>query len=234
MLRFPSPIVEAKFVRRYKRFFADFELADGSVVTAHCANPGSMRTCLVTGAACWLTTNDNPKRKLRYTWQVVTIDGERVFVNPGLANDVVVAGIREGIVAELSDYSLVEREVRISDETRIDLVLKGPAPTCYVEIKNATMAAAPKAATFPDSVTERGTRHLRELIELKRSGKRALLFFCVSREHAESVEPADTIDPKYGAALREAVTAGVEVLAYACAISPEGVRLARRVSLRLP
>ena len=94
MLRFPSPIIEARFVRRYKRFFADFELGDGSIVTAHCANPGSMKTCLVTGAASWLTTHDNPKRKLRYTWQVVEVEGERVFVNPALANDVVVAGIR--------------------------------------------------------------------------------------------------------------------------------------------
>jgi sugar fermentation stimulation protein A len=234
MLRFPSPIIEARFVRRYKRFFADFELADGSIVTAHCANPGSMKTLLVTGAVSWLTTNDNPKRKLRYTWQVVEVDGERVFVNPALANDVVVAAIREGTVPELSDYSLVEREVRISEESRIDLVLSGPAATCYVEVKNATMAARASVASFPDSVTVRGAKHLRELLRLAGEGKRALLFFCVSRERALTVEPADEIDPKYGSLLRQAVGAGVEVLAYGCAITPEGVRLARRVSLRLP
>lgn len=234
MMRFPSPIVEAKFIRRYQRFFADFELEDGSVVTAHCANPGSMRTCLVNGAPCWLTVSDNPKRKLRYTWQVVTVDGERVFVNPALANDVVVAAIREGTVTEFSDYSLVEREVRVSEATRIDLVLKGPAPTCFVEVKCATMSAGPRAAAFPDSVTIRGARHLRELIALKASGLRAMLFFCVSREQSVTVEPADLIDPAYGAALREAVAAGVEVLAYGCDVSPEGVGLARRVALRLP
>lgn len=233
MMRFASPIVEAKFVRRYQRFFADFELQDGTVVTAHCANPGSMKTCLATGAMCWLTTTDNPKRKLRYTWQVVEIDGERVFVNPALANDVVVAAVREGAVTEFSDYSLVEREVRVSENTRIDLVLKGPAPTCFVEVKCATMAAGNGVAAFPDSVTLRGTRHLRELMQLKASGLRAMLFFCVSRERATIVEPADDIDPVYGAALREAVDAGVEVLAYACEVSREGVRLARRVSLRL-
>ncbi len=233
MMRFPSPIVEAKFLRRYQRFFADFELPDGTVVTAHCANPGSMKTCLVPGATSWLTTTDNPKRKLRYTWQVVELEGERVFVNPALANDVVVAAIREGALTEFSDYSLVEREVRVSENTRIDLVLKGPAPTCFVEVKCATMAAGDGAAAFPDSVTTRGTRHLRELMQLKASGLRAMLFYCVSRERASAVKPADDIDPLYGAALREAVAAGVEVLAYACAISTEGVRLARRVSLRL-
>lgn len=233
MMRFASPIVEAKFLRRYQRFFADFELQDGTVVTAHCANPGSMKTCLVTGAMSWLTTTDNPKRKLRYTWQVVEIEGERVFVNPAMANDVVVAAIREGGLMEFSDYSLVEREVRVSENTRIDLVLKGPAPTCFVEVKCATMAAGIGVAAFPDSVTIRGTRHLRELMQLKASGLRAMLFFCVSRERATIVEPADDIDPVYGAALREAVAAGVEVLAYACEISGEGVRLARRVSLRL-
>ena len=135
---------------------------------------------------------------------------------------------------ELSDYSLVEREVRISDASRIDLVLSGPATTCYVEVKNATMAAGSTAAAFPDSVTARGAKHLRELMRLQAEGKRALLFFCVSREHALSVEPADAIDPHYGSLLREAVAVGVEVLAYACAITPEGVGLARRVSLRLP
>lgn len=195
MLRFPSPIIEARFIRRYKRFFADFELSDGTVVVAHCANPGSMKTCLVPGAVCWLTTSDNPKRKLRYTWQVAEVDGERVFVNPGLANDVVVAGIREGVVTELSDYSLVERECRTSEGTRIDLVLRGPVPTCFVEIKNVTLAVGPGASAFPDSVTVRGTRHLRELMRLKNDGHRALLFFCVSRERALSVEPADQIDP---------------------------------------
>lgn len=234
MLRFPSPIIEAKFIRRYKRFFADFELADGSIVVAHCANPGSMKTCLLPGATCWLTTHDNPKRKLRYTWQVIEIEGELVFVNPALANDVVVAAIREGLVPELSDYSLVEREVFVGGGTRIDLVLRGPAPTCYVEVKNATMAAGPSVAAFPDSVTVRGTKHLREMIRLGQLGNRAILFFCVSREHAQTVQPADEIDPLYGSVLRQCIAAGVEVLAYACAITPEGVRLARRVSLRLP
>lgn len=234
MLRFPSPVVQAKFLRRYQRFFADFELADGTLATAHCANPGSMKTCLVEGANCWLTTSDNPKRKLRYTWQVVELDGEKVFVNPALANDVVVAAIREGAVTEFSDYSLVEREVRVSENTRIDLVLKGPAPTCFVEVKCATMAGGPQQALFPDAVTLRGTRHLRELMQLRASGLRAMLFFCVSREHALTVAPADHIDPRYGAALREAVAAGVEVLAYTCDISHQGVRLARRVSLTLP
>lgn len=234
MLRFPSPLIEATLLRRYQRFFADFRLLDGSVVTGHCANPGSMKTCLPVGAPCWLSVNTNPKRKLRYTWQVLDDDGELVFVNPSAANDVVVSAIRQGAIPEFCDYSLVEREVRVSPRSRIDLVLRGPAPPCFVEVKNVTLKTAPGVAAFPDSVTLRGTRHLQELIELRRGGVRAVLFFCVSRSHATVVEPADDIDPAYGRALRAALDAGVEVLAYACDITREGVGLARRVSLRLP
>lgn len=233
-MKFPSPITEATFVRRYKRFFADFQLPDGSVVTAHCANPGSMNTCLVPGAKSWLSRSVNPRRKLAYTWEVVECGGTRVFVNPVRANDVVLAGIRSGVVAELCDYSVVRREVAISERTRIDFVLSGPARTCYVEVKNVTMALEPGQAAFPDSVTVRGTRHLRELQALVEQGQRAILFFCVAREDAREVRPADGVDPVYGRALREAVARGVEVLAYRCGITATGVELVQQLPVVLP
>jgi sugar fermentation stimulation protein A len=233
-MKFPSVITDATFVRRYNRFFAHFELEDGTLVTAHCANPGSMKTCLVPGAKSWLSRSDNPKRKLAYTWEVVECDGSRVFVNPARANDVVVAGIRSGIISELCDYSMVQREVPISGQSRIDLVLSGPARTCYVEVKNVTMALGQGQAAFPDSVTLRGTKHLRELETLARGNQRAIVFFCVGREDSTEVRIADAIDPVYGLALRQAVAAGVEVMAYRCAISRTGVQLAQRIPLVLP
>lgn len=233
-MKFQSPIIQATFLRRYKRFFADFELPDGSVVTAHCANPGSMKSCLVPGAAAWLTESANPKRKLPYTWEVVECDGALVFVNPARANDVVFAGIRAGVVPELANYTDVEREVVVSEQSRIDFVLTGPSGVCYVEVKNVTMALAPGQAAFPDSVTARGTKHLGELEALARQRKRAVLFFCVARQDAKEVRPADVIDPAYGNALRRAIGGGVEVLAYQCAISRAGVELNRRVPLVLP
>jgi sugar fermentation stimulation protein A len=232
-MQFPSPITDATFVRRYKRFFADFELADGSLVTAHCANPGSMKTCLVAGAPAWLSRSENPRRKLPYTWEVVECEGVRVFVNPSRANDVVMSGIRSGIVTELCDYSVVEREVAVSQRSRIDFVLRGPARTCYVEVKNVTMGLEPGRAGFPDSVTARGTKHLRELATLALQSKRAVLFFCVSREDAREVSPADAIDPVYGRALRQAVAAGVQVLAYRCGITRAGVVLQERIPVVL-
>ncbi len=233
-MKFQSPIIEATFVRRYKRFFADFELTDGAIVTAHCANPGSMQTCLLPGARCWLTKSENPKRKLAYTWEVVEYNGVRVFVNPARANEVVLAAIRAGVVAELCDYSLVEREVAISEHSRIDFVLRGPPGNCYVEVKNVTMGLEPGQAAFPDSVTVRGTKHLVELEALVAQKQRAVLLFCVGREDASVVFPADAIDPVYGRALRRAFAAGVELLAYRCAISEHGVVLSQRIPVALP
>lgn len=233
-MKFQGQLVDATFVRRYKRFFADFELSDGSIVTAHCANPGAMKTCLLPGAPAWLSCAQNAKRRLQYTWEVVDYNGVRIFVNPARANDVVLAGIRSGIVSELCDYSVIEREVLISERSRIDFVLRGPARTCYVEVKNVTMGVGAGQAAFPDAVTKRGTKHLRDLQALAERGERALLFYCVARNDATSVLPADDIDPEYGAALRQAVGGGVEVLAYRCRITRDGVELSERVPVVIP
>lgn len=228
-MKFPSPLHAGTFLRRYKRFFADVELDTGEHVTAHCPNPGSMKSCLKEGAPVWLSYTDNPKRKLAYTWELARIGKAMVFVNPVRANDVVAHALTQGAVSELAGYSQLQREVRYGDHSRVDFVLTEPErPACFVEVKNVTLSLGGGRAAFPDSVTERGARHLGELAKIAQAGKRAVLLFCVSRTDAKTVEPAEDIDPNYAHALRAAAAQGVEILAYRASISAE------RVALRTP
>jgi sugar fermentation stimulation protein A len=225
-VKFPSELIEGRLLRRYKRFLSDVELADGAVVTAHCANPGSMKTCMVEGERVWLSESKDPKRRLRYTWELAEVAGARIFVNPLAANKVVFEGLERGVLAELDQYDNVQKEVRFG-KSRIDFMLSRGKDQCFVEVKNVTLTLGSGRAAFPDSVTERGTKHLKELIQIKRSGHRAVLLFCVSRSDARSAEAAADIDPTYADWLARAQAEGVEVLAYKCKITKRGVALHR-------
>jgi len=231
---FDPQLISGRLVRRYKRFFADVRLEDGSLAVAHCPNPGSMRSCLPEGARVWLSPNDDPRRKLRYTWQLLEAPDGWVLVNPVLANDLVAEALRTDAIEELRGYTLQRREVRFGEASRVDFVLSGQGARCFVEVKNVSMALGFGRAAFPDSVTERGTRHLHELVRVRAAGTRAVLLFNVGRASADTVEPADDIDPVYGAALRHAIAQGVEVLAYRCEFAPNRVVLGTRIPVLLP
>jgi sugar fermentation stimulation protein A len=234
MLSYGAPLVEATFLRRYKRFLTDVELADGRVVTAHCANTGSMRGCLQERAPCRLSFHDNPKRKLQWSLEQICVAGHWIMVNTAKPNRVVEAAIREGLIPELTGYGCVEREKKIG-QSRLDLRLSDhrlQEPVAWVEIKNVTMRDG-QLARFPDSVTTRGTKHLRELTALAGDKVRAVLFFHVGTSGVIAVRPADDIDPAYGAALREAASAGVELLAYVCEMDARGLWLAGSVPIVL-
>ncbi len=216
-MHFPSPLIEGRLIKRYKRFLADVELSDGTLVTAHCPNTGSMLGCKPDHARVWLTASDNPKRKLRYTWELVeTAPGQLACINTGRANAQVRAAIESGGVAELAGYSVCRGEVRYGAEnSRIDLHLSGHAyrADAWVEVKNVTLCEDGEGY-FPDAVTTRGQKHLRELMAQAALGERAVLFFCVNHTGIRSVVAAAHIDPDYSALLREAVASGVEVIAY--------------------
>jgi sugar fermentation stimulation protein A len=234
MLSYSAPLVEARFLRRYKRFLVDIELEGGAVITAHCANTGSMRACLESGAPCRLSFHDNPKRKLQWSLEQIYVAGQWIMVNTAKPNHVVEAAIRADRIPELAGYTIIERERKVG-QSRLDLRLSGPsaeAPVAWVEVKNVTMRAE-KIARFPDAVTKRGTKHLHELIEILGTGERAVLFFHVGTTGVVEVRPADAIDPEYGGALRRAARAGVEILAYACDMSEEGLWLTRRLPVVL-
>jgi sugar fermentation stimulation protein A len=220
--------VEGRLLRRYKRFFADVELADGRVVVSHCANPGSMTGCLRERARVWLSESDSPTRRLRFTWELVEAErGHLVCVNTARANQVVAEALPR--LPELRGWGDMRREVRYGERSRVDFLLRRGRRLCYLEVKSVTLDLGRRVAGFPDSVTERGRRHLEELITTRAAGHRAVLLFAVGRTGARSVRPADDIDPRYGEALRRAVRSGVEVLAYATRLSPTGMSVSRRL-----
>jgi len=228
-----APLIEGRLVDRYKRFLADVRLDDGRIVVAHCANPGSMRHCRPDDARVWLSRSNNPKRKLEYTWELVEVEDAVVCVNTAMANRVVDEALAANVVVELDGYETVRREVRFGDRSRVDFVLERPGQRCFVEVKSATMGVGGGVTAFPDSVTERGARHLRELSTVVAEGHRGVLLFCAGRSDTKAVRPADEIDPAYGRALREARDAGVEVLAYACDIDTTGMWMRRSVPVEL-
>lgn len=229
-----KPLIEGRLIRRYKRFLADVELEDGQVVTAHCPNPGRMIGCVPEGARVVLRDSQDPSRKLLYTFQTVRIGRQWVNVDTSLPNAVVAEAIEAGAVPELAGYAGLRREVACGERSRIDILLEDEERgRCYVEVKCTTLLED-GAAKFPDAVTARGLKHLRELERVVRDGERAVMLFFVSRADARRFEPADEIDPDYGRALREVLEAGVEALVYSARVQPESLSLAERIELVLP
>ncbi len=229
---YPRPLVEARLLRRYKRFLVDVELPGGEIVVAHLANPGSMKTCWEDGAAGRLLRSDDPRRKLPWSVEQIRIGGAWIIVNTARGNVVVGEALAAGRVPELVGYGTIDREPRYESGGRCDWRLRDPGRTAWVEVKTATMRDGDRAI-FPDSVSDRATRHLAELTARVEAGERAVLLFCVGREDVASVSPADGIDPVYGRALREAARRGVEILAWRCRVGVDGLDLDRPVPVVL-
>ncbi|HVK56105.1 MAG TPA: DNA/RNA nuclease SfsA [Burkholderiales bacterium] len=228
---FTFPLVEACLVRRYKRFLADVTFADGSSATASCPNTGSMMGVAEPGSRVWLTHAPSPTRKYDYAWELTeTSAGVLVGINTSRPNALVAEAIEAGVVGELAGYISVRREFKYGVEgSRIDLLLEGNGAPCYVEVKNVTAAVTAGVALFPDAVSDRGSKHLRELMAMVAQGNRAVLVFCVQRGDVKAVRPADEIDPVYGRTLREAIAAGVEVLAYRADVGLSSIALVTSV-----
>ncbi len=233
-MRFPSPLLEGRLLRRYQRFLADVDTAAG-IVTAHCPNTGSMQGCAEAGMRVWLSPAAKPARKLAWTWELVeALPGTLVGVHTGRSNALVREAIEAGRVPELAGYPTLRPEVTYGENSRIDLLLQAPGRAdCYVEVKNLTAAVAGRIGYFPDAVTARGAKHLREMSAMVSAGQRAVLVFCVQRGDVDRVRPADHIDPAYGRALRDALAAGVEVLALGATPTPDGIALTRPVAVEV-
>ncbi|QFT94329.1 Sugar fermentation stimulation protein A [Roseovarius sp. THAF9] len=233
-MRFQTPLEPATLIRRYNRFLADIRLEDGREVTAHCANPGSMMGLADEGMRIWVEPNDDPKKKLKYGWRLVDHgDGHFTGVDTGLPNKALKAALTARDIPELAAYDTVLPEQKYGQNSRIDFLLRGAdLPDAYVEVKSVTLSRKQGLAEFPDSVTARGAKHLRELAEMAKSGHRAVLFYLVQRTDCTRLTVAADIDPAYAEALLMARLAGIEVLAYDCAITPEEVEIRRTLPLR--
>ena len=230
---FPQPLARGRLVQRYKRFFADVVLDDGAEVTAHCPNPGAMLGLNTPGLGVWLSHSDNPKRKLAHTLQLVEADGGLVGVNTMNPNTLVAEALAGGWIAEVTGYASVRREVRYGTNSRVDFLLESPGrPSCWLEVKNCHFRRDGTLAEFPDCVAARSLKHLGDLSAEVAKGARAVQLFVIQRTDCEEFEACHDLDPAYAAGLRAAADQGVEVLCYACDISPEEIRIARRIPWR--
>jgi sugar fermentation stimulation protein A len=232
---FPSPLVPATLIRRYKRFLADVTLPNGEEITAHVANPGAMTGLDAPGSRVWLSKSDNPKRKLPYSWELVEVDfgsgAELVGVNTGHPNLLVAESLASKAIPGL-DYTSVRREVKYGKNSRVDFLLESEGqPPCYVEIKNVHLMRSPGLAEFPDCVTARGAKHLDELGSMVAQGAHALMLFVIQIGSAGRFSLARDIDPGYGKAFDRARKMGVAAVAWKCAISHEGIGVVEQVPI---
>ncbi len=231
-MKLPQPLYEAILIRRYKRFLADVRLPDGETITVHCPNSGSMKGCAEPGSSVLLSRSSNQKRKFAFTLELIRINGLWVGINTMRPNYLVREAITQGTIPELSGYQDIRSEVRYGTNSRIDLLLSGPTGSCYVEVKNVTLLCG-ESALFPDAVTTRGQKHLRELMQVVQTGGRGVIFFVVQRQDAQTFGTADAIDPIYGKLLRLAMQNGVEALAYQAHVGPQEITLTRRLQIIL-
>ncbi|MFT0814187.1 DNA/RNA nuclease SfsA [Synechococcus sp. OH20] len=219
--RFPTSLHRGVLRSRYKRFFAEVELENGQQVTAHCPNTGPMTGVCQVGAPVYLSHHPDPKRKLAYTWEMIQVEGVWVGINTGLLNRLVEWGLEQGWFPQLAGFSRWQREVTCG-RSKIDFLLIGDSGLAYLEVKNTTWAVGSRAL-FPDTVTTRGQKHLEDLIEIRRQGQRALLLYWINRADCTEFAPGAERDPRYAHLFRQALQAGVEVLPYRIAVSPQGI-----------
>lgn len=229
-MQYSTPLIHGRLIKRYKRFLADVILDSGEEVIAHCTNSGSMKSCLEEGAEVYLSPEADPKRKTRFTWEMIKINGSWVGINTSLPNKLAFELMKQNAIPGLEGYSEIRREVKYN-ESRLDIFAQKPGETCFVEVKNVTMKEG-EVALFPDAVTLRGQKHLKTLMSLKEKGIRAVMLYVIQRMDVESFGPAAAIDSAYALLLREAYEKGVEIIPIQVRVSPEKVVFERVLPVR--
>jgi sugar fermentation stimulation protein A len=233
MLPFLKTLQKAQFEKRYKRFFVDAVLEDGTKVVAHCPNTGSMKSCFTDHCTVWLSSNEDPKRKLKYTLELIETKNGFIGANTSKPNLIVEDAIRLKKIQQVEKYSEIKKEVKYGANSRIDILLTQEGlKDCYLEVKNVTLYEN-NFMLFPDAVTERGQKHLMELLNVVKNGSRGIIFFLINRPEGQSFKPADHIDPVYGKLLREVARQGVEVLAYRAHHTLKGIEIHESIPINL-
>lgn len=231
---FSSKLYKAKFIKRYKRFFSDHILVDGTIVTAHCANTGAMLGVTEEGVTSWLSKSDDPKRKLKWSWELVQKGDTYIGINTHNPNKIVQEAIQNNEIPELSNYSSLKREVKYGTNSKIDILLKDEIKKdCYVEIKNVHLSRKKSVAEFPDAITSRGTKHLKELSLVSQSGLRAVMLYLIQRNDCNFFKIAKDIDKEYAEAFNDAIKAGVEVICIDTILSSDAINIGKNIQLIL-
>ncbi len=224
---FKEKLIAGKLIKRYKRFLADVELDNGEVVTAHCTNSGSMKTCLEEGAPVMLSPVNDPKRKTKFTWEMIFINDNWIGINTSIPNILAYEAVKNGTIEKLSGYTEVKREVTFKN-SRFDVFASNDNEKCFIEVKNVTLKSG-DFALFPDAVTARGLKHLNTLLEVKREGMRAVMLYVIQRFDVSKFAPATDIDPAYASALKNVFEKGVEVIPVQAKVSPQGVEVVKEL-----
>jgi len=231
-MNFENPLISGLFVKRYKRFFADVKI-NGKIITAHCANSGSMMGLLNKNSKVWLTEANNKKRKLKYTLQIIENDGCMVGVNTHLTNKIVHHALEKNFIKDFSGNVKIKSEQVFGKNTRFDFYLEDGKSKSFLEVKNVTLKRKSKIAEFPDSVTARGTKHLNELINATKKGFKSYLLFVIQREDCNEFEVAKDIDPEYSKTLIKAIKNNVKILCYDCKFLPKGIILNNKIKFQI-
>ncbi|MBN2639767.1 MAG: DNA/RNA nuclease SfsA [Bacteroidales bacterium] len=230
-MKFPVQLVHGRLIKRYKRFLADVCLDDGTIVTAHCTNSGSMKTCIEENAPVYLTPVNDPMRKTKFTWEMIFMNEDWIGINTSVPNMLAFEAVRDGEIEQLKGYTRVEREVKFQD-SRFDVYAENDTERCFIEVKNVTMKVG-DFALFPDAVTTRGRKHLETLIRVKQQGIRAVMLYVIQRTDVSKFGPAKEIDPEYANALKRAYESGVEIFPVQAKVTPEEIKIVRQLPFDL-
>ena len=228
-MKFNKKLLQGTLIKRYKRFFVDIKYKN-KTITAHCPNSGSMMGLLNKGNIVWFSESDNPKRKLKYTLQIVVINNKPVGINTHLSNKIVLESLKNKKIKNLIRFTNIKSEIKFSDNTRFDFLISNNKEKCFLEVKNVTLLRQDNIAEFPDAITTRGTKHLKKLIEAKRKGYESCLLYLIQREDCKTFKIAKDIDQEYKIAFSKALKNGVMVLCYDCKLSNEGIKLNNQIN----
>ena len=230
-MNFENELISGLFVKRYKRFFVDV-IIDKKIVTAHCPNTGSMQGLLIKNNKVWLTKSNDPKRKLKYTLQIIESNGSKVGINTHLTNKIVLDGLENNKIKDLKAIE-IKTEVKFGDNTRFDFLITESNSKKFIEVKNVTLSRTDKLAEFPDAVTSRGAKHIDELIKAKAKGYDVYLMFVIQRNDCNQFSIARDIDPKYADLLLDAIKKKLNILCYDCKFSPKGIKLNKQIKIKI-
>ena len=228
-MKFNEILLQGTLVKRYKRFFVDIKYKN-KIITAHCPNTGSMYGLLNTNNRVWFSKSNNPKRKLKYTLQIIEVNGKKIGINTLIANKIVLEGLQNKKISSLTKFKNIKAEAKFADKTRFDFLLINNKEKCFLEVKNVTLFRNNKIAEFPDAATSRGLKHLNELINAKKKGYKSYILYLIQREGCDFFKIAGDIDEKYKIAFDKAVKNGVKVLCYDCKLNNEEIKLNKQIN----